>query len=133
MKRSQKVSLMVLGATALLAGCSPDYGQDVKQDRYASLADCNRDWGDPTVCSSAGVGNGGYVGPRYYWSHGGGYPVAIMPDGTERSMSNTYVARGTPSLSEGTVTVGTHASVGGEGGVAHGGFGGSAHGESAGG
>lgn len=124
---------MVLGTAALLTGCSPDNQADVKQDQYASQEDCSRDWGDSTVCQNAPVGTVGYVGPRYYWSHSGGYPIAILADGSERPMTQTYQARGVSSLARGTVTVATGVSVGGEGhgggeGVSHGGFGGSAHG-----
>jgi hypothetical protein len=106
----------------------------VKQDHYATYEDCMQDWGDPTVCQSAPVGVPGYVGPRYYWNHGGGYPIALLADGTERPMKQSYLARGVTSLTQGTVTVATGVSVHGEGaaeggeGVSHGGFGASAHG-----
>ena len=134
MKRSRHISLLVLGTAAVLAGCS-DNRADIQQHRYANQQDCTRDWGDQSVCSPRA--GGGYMGPRYFWNHGGGAPVAVMPDGSERVMRNGALGRGLPSVAQSNATVAKGARVGGgssvgTASVSRGGFGASAHGSSGG-
>lgn len=96
MKRSRKIGLLVLGTAVLMTGCSnadSDMDNDIRQQRYASKADCERDWEKERFkdgCTSSG---GGYLGPRYYWNHSAGVPVAMMQDGTHRQMSPTAASR----------------------------------------
>jgi hypothetical protein len=96
MKRSRKIGLLVLGTAALMSGCSngsSDFDNEVRQQRYASKADCERDWEKERFkdgCTSSG---GGYMGPRYYWNHSAGVPVAMMPDGTHRQMTAASASR----------------------------------------
>lgn len=132
MKRSRQICLLVLGTAALAAGCS-DNRADLMQNRYASSQDCVQDWGDEQVCASASPSTGsggGYVGPRYYWNHSGAVPIAVMPDGTERAMRNSFMARGVPSVAKSTATVAQGVRVAS---VSRGGFGSSARAASAGG
>lgn len=98
MKRSQQVSLVVLGTmgVALFHGCDDGPKQEVMEPRYASAEDCQRDWGeDPRNCTrsggGSGSGGGGYVGPRYYWDRSQGTPVAVEPDGRQRVLTNTRI------------------------------------------
>lgn len=147
MKRSREICLLVLGTSMLAAACSDDR-RDILQGQYASREDCRRDWGDDEVCPAQGNrsgpgysdsgggshgGSGGvYVGPRYYWSHSGGTPIALMPDGSERVMANAPLARGQTSFARGNSIVSRGASVA-HGSVSRGGFGSTAHAGSAGG
>jgi hypothetical protein len=135
MKRSRSIGLLVLGTAALLTGCSDvSSDDDVRQQSYASKADCERDWNDSkqpqqqSLCSPSGHG-GGYLGPRYYWSHGGGSPVAVMPDGSHRAMTNTAFARSPAAMAARSSGSGGHSF----GSVSRGGFGGMGHAGSAGG
>lgn len=127
MKRSRSIGLLVLGTAALMAGCGERQPESLLQNQYASKADCERDWGDPQVCTSSTTTSGGYVGPRYYWNRSGGAPVAVMPDGSERSMAHSALARGTPSTAKSTSTSSRSSS------VSRGGFGSTAHASSGGG
>ena len=120
MKRSTYVQLILLGSAMGLYACD-EVRHDVAQQRYASLDQCRRDWGDPADCrqSFAGVGQSGfYYGPRYYWDPNLSRPVAVNPDGTTRSINDAHI---TSAGSESGVTsrVGT---------FSRGGFGSSAHG-----
>jgi hypothetical protein len=123
----------------LAAACSDDR-RDILQGQYASREDCRRDWGDDDVCPAqdkrSGTGGGShggvYAGPRYYWSHSGGTPIALMPDGSERVMANAPLARGQTSFARGNSIVSRGASVA-HGSVSRGGFGSIAHFGSAGG
>lgn len=94
MKRSAAVPLLLLGTLTALTGCGPSMDEvGYRQNRYASREDCLRDWGnDERDCRSSGAG-GAYLGPRYIYSHGGGYPMAIDPDGTTRQLPNSYLTR----------------------------------------
>lgn len=99
MKKSTAVPLLLLGSTALLAGCSPDRSpqhrnQETRQDRYATIEACDRDWVDD-VCerSNSGVGSSSvYVGPRYFYSHDNGTPYVIDRNGRTRPMPSHYGA-----------------------------------------
>ena len=140
MKRSRAVPLIFLGTLTLLGGCGrePEETADVTQHIYTSREDCLNDWGrDERDCRPAGSGSHVYLGPRYYWHHGGGYPVAVDPDGSTRPLRNTFMSRpGATSHATGitssTISVGG-ARGGGAGHVSRGGFGGFARGFSGGG
>ncbi len=89
-KRSKQVGLILLGTlgTATLAGCQDNTQSwdtvDVYQKTYASVDDCVSDWGKSWEedCKKPANG-GGYAGPRYYWNHAGGYPMAFSGNSTE--------------------------------------------------
>lgn len=137
MKRSRNIGLLVLGTAALLAGCSGDGSNDIQQQSYASKADCERDWKDSkqpqqqqSLCSPSGHGSG-YFGPRYFWNRSSGSPVAVLPDGSHRSMSDSAFARSPAALAHmSSHSSGSSHSVGS---VSRGGFGSGGHAGSAGG
>jgi hypothetical protein len=121
MKRSTRVQLVLLGSVMNLYGCD-GVTQDLQQQKYTSLDQCRRDWGDPTDCRQSPTVAGQssyYVGPRYYWDPNLGRPIAVAADGTTRSISNAQIT------SAGSRFGGVTASVGS---FARGGFGSSAHG-----
>lgn len=126
MKRSRKISLLVLGTAVLLTGCS-SRKPDIMQQQYSSKEDCEKDWNETEVCTRSGTGGGGYVGPRYYWNRSSSTPVALMPDGTERMMTHSALARGSTSVAHSTSVVG-HST-----GISRGGFGSGGHSSSGGG
>ena len=120
MKRSTYVQLILLGSAMGLYACD-EVRHDVAQQKYSSLDDCRRDWGDPADCrqSFAAAGQPGYYyGPRYYWDPNLARPIAVNPDGTTRGINNAHI---TGAGSESGVT--THV-----GSFSRGGFGSSAHG-----
>ena len=129
MKRSSSICLLVLGTAVALSGCTDNTRPELKQHRYASQADCATDWGDQQSCTRNSGAGGGYLGPRYFWNHSAGMPVAVMPDGSERTMSNGALAKGKASLAQGTSSVGKATSRAGGGSsigsanVSRGGFG----------
>lgn len=129
MKRSSAITLVVLGTATLMAGCSRTETQALTQQQYATQQDCERDWQDPSVCQRRASSGGGhvYVGPRYYWNRTGGVPMAVMPDGTERAMPHSALAKGQPSAAKSHVTSTRTVS------ISRGGFGSSARASSAGG
>ena len=57
MKRSTYVQLILLGSAMGLYACD-EISEDLKQQRYASLDECRRDWGDPADCRQAPVVTG---------------------------------------------------------------------------
>jgi len=148
--------MVMLGT--LLVGCSASDGAEhvtlddaetiqVKQETYASMEDCLKDWNDAENCKQeeigtidgftgqtyaaapgSGGGHGGfvYVGPHYYFNHSTGVPMAIYGDGSVRAVNNSFVSR------PGVVSAARATSVGSVS-VARGGFGGTAHAMSAGG
>jgi hypothetical protein len=155
MKRSKLVPMVMLGT--LLVGCSGGDDSErvtlddaetvqVKQETYASMEDCLKDWNDSENCKQEEIGtiddftgqayaaapgtqsHGGYVyvGPHYYFNHSTGIPMAIHTDGSVHAVSNSFVGRA------GAVSVARATSVGSVS-IARGGFGGSAHAMSAGG
>jgi len=129
MKKSKNVSLLLIGTLAavpLLSACGPSTENvAVKQNTYASMEDCKKEWAnDDKNCKPNG--GGAFVGPRYYWNHAGGYPVAVEPNGTTRAISGSSVGK------PGVVSVARSVSSSSIS-VARGGFGGSAHGFSSGG
>jgi len=129
LKRSRKIGLLVLGTAVLMTGCSSaDSDNEMRQQRYASKADCERDWETPRFkdgCKSSG--GGAYMGPRYYWNHGAGVPVAVMADGTHRQMRADAVSRSSltrPSHSSSAIGKSSSVSRGGFGGFGRGSGGG---------
>ncbi|BAG41497.2 hypothetical protein [Ralstonia phage phiRSL1] len=128
---------MLLG-TLTVAACSDqvddDVGQEVKQQSYNSLADCQKDWGsDGRNCTAVAPNSVHstpfvYMGPRYYYDRGYGQPVAINSDGTTRIVPGSFMARSAPSVATTTASVGRTASVASMGSVARGGFGATAAG-----
>jgi hypothetical protein len=116
MKRSAYVRLVLLGSVAGLYGC--DSPEALEQQRYASLDDCEKDWGDSTLCrhvpSSTSWNSGYYFGPRYYWDRAADRPMVVNGDGTVRVAHAAHIARSGSALGE------THAA----GNFARGGFGG---------
>lgn len=141
MKRSKAVPLLMLGTLGLIAGCGQSQDIQTRQNSYRSVEDCRKDWGnDEKDCTRGTARSGGgfvYMGPRYIWNHGGGVPMAVNPDGTQRALPNSYLNR------PGSVSTATHATVSrtsvGSGARSsgfsgsRGGFGGTAHGFSGGG
>jgi hypothetical protein len=124
-KRSRAVPLILLGTLSLLSGCDSGEPAEIKQSTYATREDCMNDWGqDERDCRPANAGSGmHYLGPRYYWFHGGGHPIAIDPDGSKRPLTNSYLNRsGVQTRATSIKTVGH---IGGSGSrVSRGGFGG---------
>lgn len=107
MKRSKPITLVLLGTLGVLAGCdnAPDTQQvQTRQQSYASLDDCKKDWAnDSRNCSTSSSGH--VYGPRYFWNHSGGYPVVIDNGGTQRPVMNSHFANpGTSSMSMGRAT-----------------------------
>lgn len=136
MKKSTAVPLLLLGSTALLAGCTRDDPeqqqiQETRRDAYRTRDACARDWADDT-CSPNGSG---YFGPRYFYSHGDRTPYIIDRDGRTRAAPSHYGAysshgtdaAGAPVTVPGRTTVVTShaASSGHASSIFRGGFGGS--------
>lgn len=128
MKRSRKINLMVLGTAVLMTGCSGSSSSstsssdsEIQYKQYASQADCERDWGKATdnqqPCTRSG--SGGYWGPRYYWNHSTGRPVAIMSDGSHRPMSAEALSRSSLANAHSSSSASSRSS-----GISRGGFGG---------
>jgi uncharacterized protein YgiB involved in biofilm formation len=135
MKKSTAVPLLLLGSTALLAGCTPDYPepqqlQETRQDAYATLQECDRDWDDDECERSGGV----YLGPRYFYSHGSRIPYVIDRKGRTRAMPSNYGAynshradaSGAPAIVPGRSTIVTRNDLASSrsASIARGGFGG---------
>ena len=113
---------MLLGSTALMAGCSPNQQpQETRRDAYSSAAACDRDWVDD-VCERSGSGH--YLGPRYYYSHDNGTPYVVDRNGQTRPMPSHYGAGAatTPPTSPGRTTIATASH--GSSHISRGGFGG---------
>ncbi len=95
-KSSLRVTLVLIGAAAL-SGCdeAPDTGpQYARRDVYASLEDCQKDWGRPEQCDpvpgSASSGTGiRYVGPWY-----GDTSARSGPRPGSRAVDSVNVQRG---------------------------------------
>ncbi len=111
MRRSSKVTLVLLGVTAL-AGCSRSDEQ--RQDVYASREDCLADWGNkPEDCKPstdpAHVARGLWLGPMYpmgtgFW--GGGWGSSV------HSGSHSIGSSSSGSSSSGSVSRGGFGSTG---------------------
>jgi uncharacterized protein YgiB involved in biofilm formation len=84
-KRSAAITLLLAGT---MSGCSEPVPQ---QDVYKSLADCQRDWGDPRQCQSVRDNRYApsyYYGPPHYGSsdtRGGPRPSANAMDAVKTS------------------------------------------------
>jgi hypothetical protein len=132
MKKSKAVPLFLLGSTALLAGCSREQRtQELRQDAYATVEACDRDWVDDECVRSGG---GVYLGPRYFYSHDNNTPYVIDRNGRTRAMPSSYGAyngygagvSGAPSVSPDRTTIVSRggASSHGSSSISRGGFGG---------
>ena len=90
MKKSARVTLVLIGLTAL-AGCGED---DRRRDVYASREDCLADWGNkPEDCTPATdprhASRGYYSGP-YYGSHSSGSGSTWTRSSSSRSIGHSY-------------------------------------------
>lgn len=152
MKRSRAVPLILLGTLSLLTSCGRGDGSEtaeLRQQVYATREDCLNDWGrDERDCQPVQTGaRTRYVGPRYFWYHTGGYPVAVDHDGSQRPLPHAAGGRpGARSAAIGTMTSTARVSsryragglqtggarIGGARHVSRGGFGGMARGFSGG-
>jgi len=105
---------VLLGSAVGLYAC--DNGtHDLFRQRYNSLEECRRDWGNPDDCkpvegsgagasggsgswgNSGGSGGGGhggtyYYGPRYYWDARSGSPIEVRPDGSTRPVGTSHLS-----------------------------------------
>jgi hypothetical protein len=120
MKRSHKVLLWMLGAGVGVAALSEDKTvEQLKQDSYASKADCMQDWGgseenckeDSGASSHSSSSGGGYHGPRYYWDRSAGHPVIVTDSGVHQPMPGAHysghpLSHSTGSNHAGSVTRG---------------------------
>ena len=90
-KSSSRVTLVLIGLTAL-TGCGED---DQRRDVYASREDCLADWGNkPEDCTPASEerhrGTGFFYGPMYAGSvFGGGSRSSWSSSGRSRSIGTT--------------------------------------------
>lgn len=150
MKRSLTVRLVMLGTVAsAITACDREPEQvQLQQQTYASLTDCEDDWGrNNDICqpenarggSGTGSSSGGsgsttvtrYVGPRYYWDRSAGYPVVVDNAGHGRPLPESKItAKGSDRA---RATNSSSVSRSGVSGFKRGGFGASAHAMSAGG
>jgi len=92
-KRSTYVRLILLGSAMGLYACD-EVRQDLKQQRYASLEECRRDWGSPADCRQSFAVSGQptyYYGPRYYWDANLSRPIAVNTDGTTRAITDAHI------------------------------------------
>lgn len=93
-KSSLKVSLVLIGTVAL-SGCGEERQQ---RDIYASLADCQKDWGRPGACEAAptSVSSGSTTAHRYYFgpSYSGATDSRGSPRPSRNAISSMHVARG---------------------------------------
>ena len=107
-RRSAAITLVLAGT---ISGCSEPVPQ---RDVYQSLADCQRDWGEPPQCEPVRdqrYAPSYYYGPRYYGSS--------FPDGRPRASRNAMEA----VRVAGRVGSGPHRGSS----ISRGGFGSSAH------
>lgn len=123
MKHSKQVPLILLGAVTALTGCGKtnDLPENARQNTYANVDDCRRDWGNDSGCrpapGSSGSGAVVYMGPRYYWDRDTGRAM-VIENGSARPATGGEASRGTASHATGVESVA----------VARGGFGATAHG-----
>lgn len=136
MKRSKQVPLLVLGIITTVSGCVPTDAPSAveSQNYYATVEDCQKDWGEQDMCKPAPAGHSSgaaYLGPRYYWDHAAGRPMVVGSAGA-RAVTSGAASHGAPAHAKGvaTTTV-SHAASGRS--FSRGGFGSSVHGFSGGG
>lgn len=119
MKRSRVVQLSLLGiGVGMLAGCSDNAEQQMMQHKYASKAECVKDWNESDCTQHGGAyAGGGYYGPRYYWNHGGGFPVIVDSGGNHVAAGANNVTRSfSPNAKGGSFVGKTSVASGGRGG-----------------
>ena len=92
MLRSTWVQLAVLGSAVGVYAMDPTT-VELRQQRYASLDDCERDWTESGACTSQ-AGSSYYVGPRYYWDSDRGQPMVVGADGRPRVAASRISAAG---------------------------------------
>ena len=120
-KRSAAITLVLVGS---LAGCGrPEQQRDV----YTSLADCSKDWSQPTQCEP--VRDGRFSNSYFY---GPGYYGASFPSGSPRPSPNALDAIHAGSSSSAFSSRRTSSGPGSSSGVSRGGFGASGHASSGG-
>jgi len=124
LKRSEYVSLAVLGSIVAGAGLFDREKTDLLQQSYSSREDCLQDWNDETRCTPApgtasGVHGGRIFGPRYYWDWRLDRPVIVSADGRTTTVANRAHVNGAGSAFGETVHAGS---------ISRGGFGGSGRG-----
>lgn len=90
MKKSARVTLVLIGL-ATLAGCGED---DQRRDVYASREDCLADWGNkPEDCTPATearhAGRGFFYGPYYGYHSGGSGSTWTRSTSSSRSIGST--------------------------------------------
>ena len=104
-KSSQQVTLVLLGAAALVA-CSQD-DQTLRRDVYATRDDCVKDWGDEVKCEQTpatahGGSHGGlfWFGPAYRSGQYGSSRIAAPAASVDsarpgsRALFTSHVSRG---------------------------------------
>jgi uncharacterized protein YgiB involved in biofilm formation len=97
-KSSLRITLVLIGAAAL-SGCdeAPDAGpQYSRRDVYASLEDCQKDWGRPEQCDpvpGSASGAGGHTGLRYYGPWYGDTSARSGPRPGSRAVDSVHVQR----------------------------------------
>lgn len=119
-KRSENVILLMLGTGLGIAALSDDKSvEQLRQDSYASRAECVQDWGTEQSCreepsqggSYSGSGSsresGRYQGPRYYWDRASGHPVVVTDSGMHQAMNSAHAGGDPLSHSIGTAHAGT--------------------------
>jgi hypothetical protein len=135
---------VLLGSALGLYACD-NPTQALYRQRYDSLEECRRDWGDPDDCrpvggtggTGGGIGGSGggaggstgahggfYYGPRYYWDSASGRPIEVRPDGSTRNIGSLRPAGAGVQVGAESVHLGGVRT--GAGFVTRGGFGGSA-------
>ena len=96
-KSSLGITLVLIGAAAV-GGCgrSDDEPPYARRDIYASLEDCEKDWGRPENCDPVpGSASGGHTFIRYYgpwYGDSGSGPTGARPG--SHAIDSTRVSRG---------------------------------------
>ena len=141
MKKSKFIPLLMLGT--LITACSDDNldtaNVQVKQNTYATMADCQADWGpDDTACQpqprpQTTQSHGSinpifmYMGPRYYFDSSTSTPMMIGSNGVARAVTapiaSTITGGGISGRASSVSTSSESVSRGGFGGSAHAGGG----------
>jgi uncharacterized protein YgiB involved in biofilm formation len=96
-KRKSTLSITLVLVGAALAGCddAPDAGaQFARRDVYASLEDCQKDWGRPEQCDPVPGSASGGGGIRYYGPWYGDASARSGPRPGSRAVDSVHVSRG---------------------------------------
>ncbi|QDH83687.1 hypothetical protein [Achromobacter phage Motura] len=89
MKRSAKITLVLLGTMALTACGDGNESRQTTRQQYKSMADCQREWGtDSRNCTTSSSGH--FFGPLYFWNHSTGTPMVVGAGGETRAVPNAY-------------------------------------------